>query len=138
MGLIRIDRNPAPRQLALFGLIWLVFFGVVGAVVLGQTDSVAWAVVLWVLAVAVPLLGWLVPAFMRIVYLGMSYAAFPIGFVLSHVILAAVYYLVLTPVGLLMRPFGYDPMHRRFDPQAKSYWAPRQQDEDVQRYFRQF
>jgi len=138
MSLIRIDRNPAPRQLALFGVIWLVFFGVVGVVVLQRTDSLAAACAIWTIAAMVPLVGWTVPRFMLLVYLGMSYAAFPIGFVLSHVILAIVYYFVVTPVGLLMRPFGYDPMHRRFEKQATTYWVPHQRDEDVKRYFRQF
>jgi len=138
MSVIRIQRNPSPRQLALFGLVWLVFFGIVGGIVLGRAQSTTAAVAIWAVAAVVPLIGWPVPRFMRLVYLGMSYAAFPIGFVLSHVILAAVYYLVLTPVGLLMRPFGYDPMHRRFDPRAETYWVPRRQNDDVKRYFRQF
>ncbi len=38
---------------------------------------------------------------MRAVFVGMSYLAWPIGFVVSHVILALVYYLVFTPIGLV-------------------------------------
>lgn len=68
----------------------------------------------------------------------MAYLAFPVGLVVSFLILAAVYYLVLTPTGLVMRPVGYDPMHRRFDAQAGSYWSPRQSPRDPGRYFRQF
>ena len=70
-----------------------------------------------------------------IIYLGMAYAAFPIGLVISHAILAAVYYAVLTPIGLLMHLVGRDPMRRRFDPQAESYWIERKPDEDVQPIF---
>ena len=96
------------------------------------------AVVLWGLAVVVPVFGWLVPAFMRLVYLGMSYAAWPIGFVVSHVILGLVYYLVFTPIGLIMRLVGYDPMARGFDRDGDSYWIERQPETtDPARYFRQ-
>ena len=78
-------------------------------------------------------------AFMRMVFLGMSYLAWPIGFVVSHIILAAVYYLVLTPVGLVMRLVGYDPMKRRFDRDGSSYWIARDPSGvDSKRYFRQF
>jgi hypothetical protein len=37
-----------------------------------------------------------------------------------------------------MRLFGYDPMHRRFDPAAETYWAKRDEEATVERYFRQF
>ena len=79
------------------------------------------------------------PGLMRMVFLGMSYLTWPIGFVVSHVVLALVYYLVLTPIGLLMRLFGYDSMKRRFDPEAPSYWVERPAAGfDIRRYLRQF
>ena len=53
-------------------------------------------------------------------------------------ILAVVYYLVLFPIGLILRLRGYDPMQRRFDRSAKSYWTPREQEEGTERYFKQF
>ena len=138
MSLIRIEHHPTRRQLNVFGLIWLVFFGILGAVVAGRGGAAVVARACWTAAVAVPAIGWLVPGFMRIAYLGMAYAAFPLGFVVSHVLLAAVYYLLLTPMGVAMRAFGYDPMGRRFDPGAESYWIPREAEEDAERCFRQF
>ena len=74
-----------------------------------------------------PAVGLVSPGLLRIVYLGMIYATLPIGIVVSYVILAATYYLVLTPIGLVMRLCGYDPMHRRFDRKAESYWVPREE-----------
>lgn len=139
MSIIRIDRNPPRRTLNLFGLAWLAFlsgFGVLAWLRVGS-PALAWA--LWSLAAVVPIVGWTSPAFMRLVYVGMSYAAWPIGFVVSHVVLAVVYYLVLTPIGLVMRLAGHDPMCRRFDPAAPSYWVERPHAPvDPRRYFRQF
>ena len=103
-----------------------------------RTGSLPPSAGIWALAVIVPLIGWFAPPFMRIVYLGLSYATFPIGFVLSHVILALIYYLVLTPLSLLLRLLGYDFMHRRFEPEAESYWVPVKPLENMERYFRQF
>jgi hypothetical protein len=133
-----IERHPSPRQLATFGLTWLVFFSIWGAVAWWKMGA-SWAAgACWSLAVVVPALGLVAPGLLRIVYLGMVYATLPIGLVVSYVILAATYYLVLTPIGLGLRLFGYDPMHRRFDRKAKTYWVPREQDADTDRVFRQF
>jgi hypothetical protein len=137
MSLIRIEHHPSRRQLNAFGLMWLVFFGVLGGVVAIRGGWPFAAGGCWIAAVAVPAIGWLAPRFMRIVYLGMAYAAYPLGFVISHVLLAAVYLLVLTPTAVVMRVLGYDPMSRRFDPRAESYWVPREAEKDVTRYFRQ-
>jgi hypothetical protein len=137
MSLVQINHNPSRRQLASFGLIWLVFFVALGAMLAarGGLRPAVW--ILWIVAAAaVP--GWMAPRWMRLLYLGMSYLSLPIGFVVSHVIVAAVWYLVFTPIGLLLRAVGYDPLARKFDPQAKTYWVPRGAEPPVERYFRQY
>lgn len=48
-----------------------------------------------------------------------------IGRVTNPVITALLFFCVLTPMGVAMRLFGYDPLHLRFDPAAPSYWTPR-------------
>ena len=93
---------------------------------------------LWCLATVVPTAGWILPRFMRCVYVGMAYEAFPFGFVASFLLLAIVYYVVLTPIGVTMRLFGYDPMKRHFDEGAETYWHPREQRDSLSSYFRQF
>ena len=139
MSIVRINRNPTRKQLNQFGFIWLGFMAFFGAVAWFKFDAPTAARVLWVAAAVVPILGWPAPSFMRLVFVGMSYAAWPIGFVVSHVVLALVYYLVFTPIGLLLRVFGYDPMERRADPNAAGYWVERAREErDSRSYFRQF
>jgi hypothetical protein len=139
MSVVQINKNPDRRQLNQFGFIWLGFLTLFGAVAYFKFGSPLAARWLWVAAVVVPILGWLMPAFMRLVFLGMSYLAWPIGFVVSHVVLAVVYYLVLTPIGLLTRLFGYDSMKKSFDPGSVTYWVERSpEDTDAKRYFRQF
>ena len=139
MAIIEINRNPTRKELNQFGFIWLGFLTFFGAIARFKLDAPTVALVLWIAAVVVPVIGWTVPAFMRAIFLGMSYLAWPIGFVVSHVILALVYYLVFTPVGLAMRIFGYDPMKRRFDDAAPSYWVERDPAVTApKRYFRQF
>jgi hypothetical protein len=139
MAVIQINTAPSRKQLNQFGFVWLGFLTLFGAIAFFRFGSGTTAMVLWILAGVVPVIGWLVPSFMRLVFVGMSYLAWPIGFVVSHVVLAAVYYLVFTPVGLIMRLVGYDSMKRRFDPAADSYWVARDPAQsEAKRYFRQF
>ena len=136
MSLIRINSNPSRKQLLAFGLAWLVFFGSWGFVAATKSGPVL-ARGLWLLAGVIPLAGLFSPRGLRLVYVALSYATYPIGFVVSHVVLAIVYYLVFTPLGLIMRLLRYDPLSRRFDPQAASYWQKRANPKSVASYFRQ-
>ena len=138
MSLIRIDHNPSRRQLFTFGVCWLFFFGGVGVAVWHRGGSLTTAAILWALAAVIPIAGWGFPKLMRVIFLGMAYLALPLGFVVSYLILGTIYYFVFTPTGWLMRRFGYDPLNRRFDKDAESYWVPRETPRDLKRYFRQF
>jgi hypothetical protein len=46
--------------------------------------------------------------------------------IVSPIVLGAMYYAVLTPFGLAMRLAGRDPMRKRFEPAAPTYWIARQ------------
>ncbi len=78
------------------------------------------------------------PAVGARVYRGWMAAAEPIGWTISHALLAVVFFFVLTPLGLAMRLFSGDPMRRAYDPDAKTYWLPRRSAPDRRSYFRQF
>lgn len=139
MGVIQINRNPSRRQLNQFGFVWLGFMSLFAVVAWLKWSSTAVSGALAAAAVVVPVVGWMAPAVMRLVYLGLSYAAFPVGWVVSHVVLALVYFAVLTPIGLVMRLGGHDPMRRRFDRGAATYWIERPETAgEPRRYFRQF
>ncbi len=71
-------------------------------------------------------------------FVGLSVVAFPIGFVLSYVIMATLFYVVIAPVGLVLRLFGKDPMDRRFLPNATSYWVDARPARAKTDYFKQF
>ena len=46
-----------------------------------------------------------------------------LSFVSTRVILALVYFLIVTPIGFVKRLFGWDPLNRRA-PKSESYWRP--------------
>lgn len=45
--------------------------------------------------------------------------------IVSPVVLALLFYGVVTPTGLILRVLGKDPLRLRFDRGAASYWIPR-------------
>ena len=136
MSLIRINHRPSPRQLLVFALAWLVLAGVLGAIQWSKGRP-AVAFVCWSLALIVPVVGTAWREGLRRLYIGLSYATYPIGFVVSSLVLAALYYVVLTPIGLILRLCGHDALGRRFDPQATSYWQKRPGPRSPASYFRQ-
>lgn len=136
--MIEINRNPSKRVLRQFAGIWLpLFCAVAGGMLWFRFDLPRVAIGVWIAGAVLALAGLVRPAVAKWVYLGMLYATWPIGFVVSHVLLFLVYALVLTPTGLLLRLFGRDPLAKGFDKKAASYWQRREPRPDVTSYFRQ-
>jgi len=136
--LIRFNTKPSNKQLAVFGVTWAVVFGAIGGLALHHSGSVPIAIVLWSLAAVVPAVGWFAPAVLRAVYVGLAVPVYPVGVVVSVVLLAGVYYGIFTPIGLVLRLLGRDPMARQFPAAEETCWTPRSGVQDVRRYFRQF
>jgi hypothetical protein len=62
----------------------------------------------------------------------------PMGWTVSRVVLGAIYFLVLTPIGLLMRLLRRDPLELKRRPEVTSFWRPYRPATELKRYFRQF
>ena len=138
MSLIRFNRNPTPTFLRQFAGTFVIGLGIIGGLVLHSSGSWRVAITLWVVGLLIGTFGLLFPRGMRPLYFGVSYITFPIGFVVSYVLLTTIFYAVITPIGLLTRVVGYDPMRKRFDAAKPSYWTPRGEPEDVDAYLRQY
>ncbi len=139
MALIELDLNPTRRALRWFGALWFPgFFAIVGAIVLHGTGSLAAAGITWGGALLIAAAGLLSPRFMRVVYVGWMRAVYPIGWLISHLMLAVTFYLVITPIGLLMRLVRRDALKLRSGGSGPTYWTPYEPDERASRYFQQF
>ena len=137
--LIRINKKPSARELRQFAALWLpLFLGLAGAAAWRSGHSPRVAGTLWVLGAALGILGWLRPLLFRRLYVGWMMAAFPIGWTVSYLVVTVIFYFVLTPVGVIMRLLGHDPLRRGFDRSVRSYWIERRPAERPERYFQQF
>jgi len=136
--LVSLLFNGEKRLRQLSGVLLPGLFAFAGGAVALGVDAWSVASSLWAVGVLAAAMVWISGEAGRRLYVGWMLAALPIGWTLSHLVLGVVYYLVLTPIGLVMKLTGHDPMKRRFDPSAVSYWIERTPRSDPSRHFRQF
>ena len=119
--------NTGRRSLRKFGLLFLV----VGAIIAGwlfYRDSPAWP---WVAGAGAlfGLAGLLVPRALKPLYLAWMTLALIIGWLVSRLLLALLYYLLVTPLGVILKMTGKDFMENSFD-DSESYWHTHQKEYD--------
>ena len=137
MAMIKIVDNPSRRELRQFASIWFPVFWLIVAGLLFVGDAPRASFAAAAVGLLVGAIGVARPRFIHPIYLVWMYAAYPIGFVMSHLILGAIFYVVLTPVGLVMKLVGYDPLRRQLRT-STSYWVPCERVAGTKQYFRQF
>lgn len=145
--MIDLDLNPGPRILKQFGFIALVGFGVLAVLAFTERwvfafglgdNRVTVAAALAGVGLLSAALSVVFPTANRPLYVALSLLAFPIGFVLSYLIMAVLFYVLIAPVAVLLRVTGQDPMKRRYDPAVRSYWSDARPPPGKQDYFKQY
>jgi hypothetical protein len=131
------SNEPTAADLRWFGVSLAALPAVVGAVAWFRFDATTTAAALWIAAVAIAAVYYTIPPLRRPIHRAWTIATFPIAWVMSHLILAIVYFGVLTPIGLCFRIARRDPLRLRSHP-AETYWIPRTEAETPKtRYFQQ-
>lgn len=72
---------------------------------------------------ALVLLGLVLPQLLVLPNKAWMVFAEALSFVTTRIILAFVFFGIVTPIGVVKRRFGWDPLHRRAAP-GDSYWKP--------------
>lgn len=113
-----------PGELRKFGLMVGGVFALLGLLFLWRHKA-HYPYFLWP-GVVLIVSGLVLPRALKWVYVAWMSVAFVLGFVMAHVILAVLFYLVLTPMGLVARVFGKDFLRLNLDRGAATYWIPRE------------
>ncbi len=130
-----LNWNPSRRELRTFAAIAVVVFGALGAWLSFSGREAAWLFAATGLVIGVP--GLIHPPSIRLIYVLLALLTRPIGWALSHLIIAVLFYALITPLGLLRRLLGRDPLALRAALGADSYWAQRPPPDDGSSYLRQ-
>ena len=136
--MIPINWTPDRKALSEFSEAGMFVLGMVAAPLAYFRDHTRFAAIFWVLAVALRLVGLIRPGWLKPVFLGLTLATWPIGWVVSKVSLGLLYYGIFTPIALVFRLVGRDALHRSADPKAKTYWEPYRPNRGLDRYLRPF
>jgi len=129
--------KPSARMLRQFAGLWIVFFGGMGLwkwLGHGNPQVGEWFMLA---AVTIGPLGLVVPQAIRPVFIAWLVLAFPIGWVLSRVVLMTLFFGVMTPIGFWFRISGRDELGLRRGAGRESYWVPKAAPEGMRSYFRQ-
>jgi hypothetical protein len=136
--MIPINRTPDRKTLGEFAEAGMFALGMVAAplaYVRGQPKA---AVAFWGVAVLLRLVGLARPEWLKPVFLGLTYATWPVGWAVSKLALALLYSVVFTPIALTFRLIGRDALQRTIDPKAPTYWEPYRPNRGIDRYLRPF
>lgn len=68
---------------------------------------------------------------------GWQYATYPIAFCVGHLLLGTIYFVVLTPIALILRATGHDPLNLKQEGRS-SNWNDRESTPTPDQYFKQF
>jgi hypothetical protein len=125
-----MDRAEERRTLRVFAAL-----AALALVAAGLLTSVR---ALWAIAVALALTGLLWPGALRPVWRAWRALGAVLGGAITQTALAAAWYLILTPLALILRWAGRDALDLRPCDPGRSAWRERPPPPPLERYFRPF
>jgi hypothetical protein len=137
MGLFPLGTKPTARVLRQFAAAWLIFFLALAANQIWRRGHVSAGLVLGGVAL-IGIAGLIKPNSLRLLFLAASIAAYPIGWLVSAVALAVMFYVIVTPLAFFWRIRGRDLLQLRAKSGQTSYWIARDAEPPPERYLKQF
>lgn len=139
MAILDINWSPTKRELRIFAMLQIVFCALVAFVIVRRhTQTLEIPLTIVSISAAIGIAGTIFTPLIRLVYRTWMAAVFPIAWVVSHAMMRVIFYLIISPMAVVMRWFRYDPMTRRFDRSAATYWIRRRRTTETSRYLKQY
>lgn len=127
----------AAEELRKFGLTLFCAMGFLGGLVLWRKGDTGFF--FWGMGIMILLAGLIKPRLLGSIHKGWMGISFLTSFFVTHLILALMYYVFFTPMGLVIKALGKDLLRLKHDEDVKSYWIRRPRTEFVrERYEKMF
>ena len=85
------------------------------------------------------ILAFFIPVLLKPLYIFFSIIGFGLGWFMTRLILNILFYLILTPIGLISKLFGKHFLDLKFKEKKNSFWIPKEQKaEGTGEYEKQF
>ncbi|MHC4596363.1 MAG: SxtJ family membrane protein [Planctomycetota bacterium] len=124
-------------ELRKFGITVGTFLGLLGGLFLWREKEYYFYFLIF--SAALLFLGTVAPILLRPIHKVWMILAVLLGWVMTRIILSVLFYLVVTPIGLLAKLFGKSRLNLAFDKSAESYWRfkdnTRQETSDYEKQF---
>lgn len=140
--MLDIDTSDRKEQRK-FGFVLAAAFIILGLLRLGirfvlhGTVAMPWVFLILALCFALPAA--VFPPLLRPVFVVWIKFALVLNWIMTHVMLTIVYYLIIVPMGVVMRIATKDPLKRKWLAPAETYWEEaEEQPEEFERYHHQF
>lgn len=136
--------HPDRRDLRSFAISLIVGFPSIAILFLaiaylrGRALDVSFAAAIAGGGVVAGLLFLAIPRLARPVYVVWYFVACCVGAVVGNVLLAVIFYVLVTGIGILVRKTGRLSLHKEFDRSRSSYWLDVESAPEPERYYRQF
>lgn len=137
LDLMHIDWQPSNKKLRDFSRIALLGFGLLAWVFYTKLNFTVGSIIFAILAVITPILGLINPRFVRPIFVVLSMVAFPIGLVISTVLLASIYFLLFMPLALAFRMCGRDSLCLK-KTEGSNWLSYADYPKEPRRYYQQF
>lgn len=130
----KLDRSPG--ALRRFGYMVGSVILFLGCFLLWRQRGAGWPLIS--IGTVLVLAAGMVPSILKWVYAPWMIGALALGWVVTRILLTLVFFLVVTPVGLLQRLFGKRVIEVAFRTDAASYWQARTASPTPEDYEKQF
>ncbi|MDP3732510.1 MAG: SxtJ family membrane protein [Candidatus Omnitrophota bacterium] len=133
MDKLKLDR----RSLRQFGITMAIAFLIITLIVLirHKYSVIATSII----SITFLILAFASPALLKPIYILWMKLAFVLGWINTRLILFILFYLLFTPIGLVMRLFKVDLLERKIEKNKDSYWKKKEKMEfNLSNYERQF
>ena len=139
MALISLKLNPSKKELQSFGDITLFMCNIIGLLLMWMANMPLRGFLFFCfVGMTIYLLSRISTKLVRPIYVGLIVVTFPIGWIVSHTMMALFYYVIIGGIGLLFKLIKRNPLGIGYDRQVNSYWIPYEHNRAAKDYFRQF
>ncbi|HDQ00541.1 MAG TPA: hypothetical protein ENN22_15345 [bacterium] len=132
-------KTPDRKQIRKFGLAIAIILIVLGVInfFYGERPLFFYT---WSAALALVIIAVFVPILVAPLYRVALFVGHVLGWFNTRLLLGLIFYLVVTPISLILKIAGKDLLDRKIDRSDSSYWKFRSSDEttDKENYYRQF
>ena len=135
----QISTSATTQKLRQFGLLVGIVLSAIGSWQLYRQIYPTARVALWVVGGFLFTGGLLLPKVLKPLYILWMLLAHMLSWINTRIILGLIFYLIFTPMGLIMRLIQRDSLQRKIDQEIDSYWVYREKPKNIKEHFeRQF